>query len=88
MKYSPDVRLPRTQVVPLLIDDYGWYIASESSFFRVLSEHNENHCRSTRHSGRVGPPRRHEAAKPCLLLERDLSEFNDPGSVPLSVLHA
>jgi putative transposase len=42
----------------------GWYIASESSFYRVLTEHNENHRRGSRHSGRVGPPRRHEATKP------------------------
>ncbi|MBK1875123.1 transposase family protein [Marinobacter sp. 1-3A] len=57
--------LPPSQVVPLLMDDYGWYIASESSFYRVLSEHNENHRRGARrHSGRVGPPRRHEANRP------------------------
>tara|TARA_Y100001001_G_scaffold82622_1_gene80635 strand:- start:129 stop:542 length:414 start_codon:yes stop_codon:yes gene_type:complete len=56
--------LPPSQVVPLLMDDHGWYIASESSFYRVLSEHNENHRRGARHSGRVGPPRRHEATRP------------------------
>jgi len=33
--------LPPSQVVPLLLDDHGWYIASESSFYRVLTEHNE-----------------------------------------------
>ena len=56
--------LPPSQVVPLLLDDHGWYIASESSFYRVLTEHNENHRRGTRSSGRVGPPRRHEATRP------------------------
>ena len=56
--------LPPSQVVPLLLDDHGWYIASESSFYRVLTEYNENHRRGSRPSGRVGSPRRHEATRP------------------------
>lgn len=56
--------LPPTQIVPILMDEYDWYLASESSFYRVLAENNEHHRRGSRQSGRVGPPRRHEATAP------------------------
>lgn len=43
--------LPPGQIVPRLADQ-GAYIASESSFYRVLHQANEQH-----HRGRSGPPR-------------------------------
>src|SRR5690625_7764372 len=43
--------LPPSQIVPRLADA-GIYIASESSFYRVLREHNQIHRR-----GRAQPPR-------------------------------
>ncbi len=56
--------LPPTQIVPILMDEYHWYLASESSFYRVLAERSEHHRRGSRQSGRGGPPRRHEATAP------------------------
>ncbi len=43
--------LPPTQIVPRLADA-GRYLASESSFYRVLKEHDQQHRR-----GRAQPPR-------------------------------
>lgn len=67
--------LPPTQIVPVLLDDHAWYIASESSFYRVLAEHNENHRRGNRTTGRVGPPRRHEATGPNQIWCWDVSHL-------------
>lgn len=67
--------LPPTQIVPILLDEYDWFLASESSFYRVLAEHNENHRRGTPHSGRVGPPRRHRATGPHQLWCWDVSHL-------------
>lgn len=50
---SPEFKsLPPGQIVPILADR-GEYIASESSFYRVLREHGQNHRR-----GRVSQPRK------------------------------
>ncbi|SDS44431.1 Homeodomain-like domain-containing protein [Halopseudomonas litoralis] len=43
--------LPPSQIVPRLADQ-GFYIASESSFYRVLREHEQAH-----HRGRAAAPR-------------------------------
>lgn len=49
---SPEFQsLPPSQIVPILADR-GEYIASESSFYRVLKEHDQNHRR-----GRVSQPK-------------------------------
>ena len=47
--------LPPGQIVPRLADE-GCYIASESSFYRILHEADEQH-----HRGRIAKPRRHAA---------------------------
>ena len=44
--------LPPSQIVPLLADK-GVYLASESSFYRVLKKHEQHH-----HRGRMKPRRR------------------------------
>ncbi len=52
-------------VVPLLADE-GTYIASESSFYRVLREHGQNHRRGrARAPVRRKAPASFEAAGPC-----------------------
>ena len=45
--------LPPSQIVPLLADD-GVYLASESTFYRVLKAHDQHHRR-----GRAQAPRKH-----------------------------
>lgn len=50
--------LPPSQIVPRLADE-GVYIASESSFYRVLRQHEQLHRR-----GRAQPPRRHHKPMP------------------------
>jgi len=47
--------LPPSQIVPRLADQ-GEYIASESTFYRVLREADEQH-----HRGRACAPQRHQA---------------------------
>lgn len=44
--------LPPSQIVPRLADQ-GQYLASESSFYRVLKEHGQVNCR-----GKAQPPRK------------------------------
>lgn len=64
--HQPDhASLPPSQIVPRLMDEQGWYIASESSFYRVLREHNEHHRRDRGATSKPkGPPRRHKAQAP------------------------
>lgn len=56
--------LPPSQIVPLLLDEHHWYLASESSFYRVLRDNNEHHRRGQGPIKKVGPPRRHLATEP------------------------
>jgi transposase InsO family protein len=58
--------LPPGQIVPRLADQ-GQYIASESSFYRILRESDEHH-----HRGRSRPPR--PAAEPPRLVARAPNE--------------
>ena len=51
--------LPPSQVVPALADE-GRYIASESSFYRILREAGQQH-----HRGRSRAPRHHPVATHC-----------------------
>lgn len=72
------VSLPPSQIVPRLADE-GRYIASESSFYRILREVNEQH-----HRGRCRPPRpageppRHCARAPCEVWTWDISWLPGP----------
>ena len=57
--------LPPSQIVPRLAD-CGTYIASESSFYRVLREHGQNHRRGrARSPTKRKPPASFEAKGPC-----------------------
>jgi len=51
--------LPPSQIVPTLADK-GIYIASESTFYRVLKEHNQQH-----HRGRSAAPSKKPLATHC-----------------------
>ncbi len=70
--------LPPGQIVPRLADE-GQYIASESSFYRLLREANEPH-----HRGRSRPPRpageppRLRAKAPCEVWTWDISWLPGP----------
>ena len=57
--------LPPSQIVPRLADE-GVYIASESSFYRVLRKRGQNHRRGrARPATRRKPPASFEATGPC-----------------------
>jgi hypothetical protein len=57
--------LPPSQIVPKLADG-GDYIASESSFYRVLRERGQNHRRGrARRPGRSRAPASFQAKAPC-----------------------
>jgi transposase InsO family protein len=70
--------LPPSQIVPRLADD-GVYLASESTFYRVLREAHQQHAR-----GRSQPPRvprplaTHQATAPCQLWTWDISWLPGP----------
>lgn len=73
-KYSS---LPPSQVIPILADE-GVYIASESSFYRVLHKSNEQH-----HRGRSQKPDKrsistHEASGPNQVYVWDITYLNGP----------
>ena len=70
--------LPPSQIVPLLADQ-GEYLASESSFYRILREADEQHPR-----GRAQPPRpaapkpTHCARAPCQVWVWDVTWLKSP----------
>ncbi len=70
--------LPPSQIVPRLADK-GIYLASESTFYRVLKEADQQHAR-----GRSQPPRAprplatHQATAPCQLWSWDISWLPGP----------
>ena len=72
--------LPPARIVPMLADE-GVYIASESSFSRVLRAHGQ-----TRHRGRAKAPRRvrppttHVATGPRQVWTWDMSYLADSGA--------
>lgn len=70
--------LPPSQIVPLLLDEHSWYLASESSFYRVLKENNEHHRRGQRTTERVGTPRQHQAKQPNQVWCWDVSYLKSP----------
>lgn len=56
--------LPPSQIVPRLTDK-GIYLASESTFYRVLRQHGEVHHRGQkRRSERITPPLTYTATRP------------------------
>jgi transposase InsO family protein len=65
--------LPPTQVVPALADE-GRYLASESSFYRVLREADQVHCRGRAKAPReVARPRGYKATSPNQVWSWDIT---------------
>lgn len=69
--------LPPSQIVPILADE-GIYIASESTFYRVLHKYQEQHHRgrSAEHTKR--PISTHEATGPNQVYVWDITYLNGP----------
>lgn len=77
--HRPDfASLPPGQMVPLVADG-GEHLASESTFYRVLRAHDEQH-----HGGRARaprssrPPASHRADGPCQLWSWDITYLPGP----------
>lgn len=65
-------------IVPALADA-GVYIASESTFYRVLHAADEQHHRGRARAPRtVGPPRSHVARRPCQIWTWDVTWLKGP----------
>ena len=77
---SPEfASLPPSQIVPRLADQ-GTYIASESCFYRVLRERDQNHRRGrARPATRRRPPTSINATAPCQVWSWDITWL--PGSI-------
>jgi len=77
--HRPDLAsLPPSQIVPRLADE-GEYIASESTFYRVLREAGEQHHRGRSQAPRQSPPpRSHCATGPCETWTWDISYLPGP----------
>ena len=57
--------LPPAQIIPRLLDDEGVYLASESTFYRVLRAEGQQQRRGrAAPPSNPGPPRRHKAHAP------------------------
>ena len=70
--------LPPSQIVPRLADQ-GIWIASESSFYRVLRERSQNHRRGrARPVTRRKPPTSFEAKAPCQVWSWDITWLPGP----------
>jgi len=70
--------LPPSQIVPRLADQ-GIWIASESSFYRVLRERSQNHRRGrARLATRRKPPTSFEAKAPCQVWSWDITWLPGP----------
>ena len=70
--------LPPSQIVPRLADE-GVYIASESSFYRVLRKRGQNHRRGrARPATRRKPPASFEATGPCEVWSWDITWLPGP----------
>jgi transposase InsO family protein len=65
--------LPPSQIVPKLADE-GTYVASESSFYRVLKEAGQvNHRGRAKEPRKVGPPKTHKAVAPNQVWSWDIT---------------
>lgn len=70
--------LPPCQIVPKLADE-GIYIASESTFYRILGEEHElKHRLRSKPPRKVGPPRSHCATRPNELWAWDITWLKGP----------
>lgn len=70
--------LPPSQIVPRLADR-GEYLASESSFYRILNEADQQHHRGrARAPQRTRAPTTHCAHKPCALWSWDITWLAGP----------
>ena len=79
--------MPPTQIVPMLADE-GRYLASESSFYRILHQHDAQHHRGrTRARAPKEPPRRGPCAQPDLVLGCHLPAQQGAWALLLSVCH-
>lgn len=67
---------PPSQILPRLADRGQW-IASESSFYRVLRAAGQNHRRARSPSG-AKPPSSFEAKGPCQVRSRDITWATGP----------
>ena len=76
---SPEhAHLPPSQIVPRLADQ-GEYIASESSFYRVLRDRKQIHRRGrARPPGRSRRPASFEAKRPCQVWSWDITWLPGP----------
>jgi putative transposase len=69
--------LPPSQIVPRLADD-GVYLASESTFYRVLREADQQHPRGRQAPRTPRPLSTHRATAPCQLWSWDISWLPGP----------
>ena len=69
--------LPPSQIVPALADE-GIYIASESTFYRVLKEHSQQNHRGYSASPSVKPLATHRATKPNQVWMWDITWLPGP----------
>ena len=69
--------LPPTQIVPCLSDE-GCYVASESSFYRILREENCQHHRGRARAPQPRPVPRHCATAPNQLWAWDITYLPGP----------
>lgn len=77
--------LPPSQIVPALADR-GQYLASESSFYRILRHHGQQHHRGrAKHPIRRKPPTSFKASRPCQVWTWDITWM--PGPVKGQFFH-
>jgi len=69
--------LPPSQIVPTLADE-GRYLASESSFYRVLKAANQQHHRGRSRQPETRKPTSHRATQPNQLWSWDITYVNGP----------
>jgi putative transposase len=69
--------LPPSQIVPGLADQ-GQYLASDSSFYRILRAHGQQHRGRAKPSVRRKPPTSFKAAGPCEVWTWDITWMPGP----------
>ncbi|MER1969139.1 hypothetical protein [Castellaniella sp. GW247-6E4] len=78
--------LPPAQIVARLLDDERLYLASESSFYRILHEAGQQRRRGRQAAPHhKGPPRRHRADHPNACWTWDVTYADASGHHPASV---
>ncbi|MGP9656294.1 DDE-type integrase/transposase/recombinase [Halomonas sp. AOP35-4E-18] len=71
--------LPPGQIVPRLLDEEGLYLASESSYYRILRAHDEQHPRGRARTPRPkGDPQRHRVTRPNACWTWDVTYLPSP----------